>query len=132
MVHAFGETAFLGLLWISLGVPGVFRWLSRKLEMRADRLAKLNEGDAGTYARALMRLYEDNLTAVVTKRKMTHPHLYDRMLAAGVTPDFPRPAPAESMSGHGIVLQCALGVLFLVNAARLSHGTSAGGDWALA
>ena len=42
---------------------------------------------------------------------MAHPNLYDRLLAAGVTPDFPRPAPAQSMASHGRLLACALGML---------------------
>jgi len=25
--------------------------------------------------------------------RQTHPHLYDRLLSAGIQPDFPRPAP---------------------------------------
>jgi hypothetical protein len=32
---------------------------------------------------------------------MVHPHLYDRMLAAGVTPDYPRPQPPGRMAWPG-------------------------------
>jgi Zn-dependent protease with chaperone function len=47
-----------------------------------------------TYARALETIYRLNLIpAVMPSRGQIHPHLYDRMLAAGLTPDFPRPKP---------------------------------------
>jgi hypothetical protein len=100
----------------------VFPRISRKLETRADDMATANEGDAGTYARALTRLYADNLLPAVTaKERATHPHLYDRLLAAGVTPDFPRPAPAVSMAWHGHVFAGLVGMLFAVFAIRLMH-----------
>ncbi len=91
LMHTFGLFAMFGLCGLSVGVPRVYARISRKLESRADEIAKGHERDAGTYARALTRLYEDGfLPAVTAKNKATHPHLYDRILAAGVTPDFPR------------------------------------------
>jgi len=102
--------------------PVIYRKLSRKLESRADQMAKSNEGDAGTYARALTRLYEDGLLpAVSPKNQTTHPHLYDRILAAGVTPDFPRPASAVSMAWYGYLFTTTLGLLFAAFAIRLMH-----------
>jgi Zn-dependent protease with chaperone function len=120
MVHAFGQIAFLGLLANTMMVPRIYRKLSRKLESRADQMAKSNEGDAGTYARALTRLYEDGLLpAVSPKNRTTHPHLYDRILAAGVTPDFLRPAAAASMAWYGYLFTTTLGLLFAAFAIRL-------------
>ena len=102
LTHAFGILPFSGLLFTTLGIPRIYRKISRKLETRADAIAKANEEDAGTYARALTRLYEDNLVpAVMAKNRACHLHLYDRLLAAGVTPDFPRPAAAASIAWHG-------------------------------
>jgi hypothetical protein len=76
-------------------------------------MAKTNEGDAGTYARALSGLYQDSLLpAVMAKGRSTHPHLYDRLLAAGVTPDFPRPKAAKSMAWHGTMFAMLAGILF--------------------
>ncbi len=122
LIYKFGVFAFYGLLLITLGVPRVFRGLSRKLESRADAMAMANEGDAGTYARALARLYEDNLLPAVTaKNRSTHPHLYDRLLAAGVTPDFPRPAASKSMAWHGHVFAGLVGLLFAFFTIRLMH-----------
>lgn len=80
--------AVYSLGWILLGRFG------RRMEERSDRLGHVHEGEiAGTYARALEKLYEANLMPVVGPSKEVHPHLYDRMLASGVTPDYPRPEP---------------------------------------
>jgi Zn-dependent protease with chaperone function len=68
------------------------------LEKRADRAAVQNV-ESPAYASALERLHRRNLMPAVlaAKAQRTHPDLYDRMLAAGVTPDYPRPAaPKES------------------------------------
>lgn len=119
LLHAFGMIAFFGLILITVYVPRIYGSLSRKLESRADAMAKANEGDSGVYARALARIYEDNLTpAVTTKTNKTHPDLYDRLLAAGVTPDFPRPSPAVSSTWHGWVFSWLAGLLFGIFAIR--------------
>lgn len=126
LTHAFGPNfgffAFYGLLFTTIGVPRIYRRINRKLESRADEMAKANEGDAGTYARALAKLYADNLSPAVTaKSRATHPHLYDRLLAAGVTPDFPRPAAASSMAWHGQIFAGLVGLLFAVFAIHQMH-----------
>jgi hypothetical protein len=91
-----------------------------RLETRADAMAKGNEAETGAYAQALLKLYTDNLLPAVSARKRaTHPHLYDRLLAAGVTPDFPRPAPALSMSWNGWVFSLLAGFLFGIFAIQL-------------
>lgn len=80
----------LGWLLLSLG----YTRLSLMLEKRADREA-IAEADPTIYARALERLHRRNLVPAVLppRTARTHPDLYDRMVAAGVTPDYPRPAP---------------------------------------
>lgn len=80
------------LLWLLL-LRGFTR-LSLRLEKRADEAARQG-AESPAYARALERLHRRNLAAAVLapKATRTHPDLYDRMLAAGVTPDYPRPAP---------------------------------------
>lgn len=68
--------------------------VSRRMEGRADEVAHAHEGDVGTYARALERIYEANsMPAVARGKGGVHGHLYDRMTAAGVTPSFTRPEP---------------------------------------
>jgi len=52
----------------------------------------------------LARIYEVNLLPAVTEKPGTHPHLSDRLLTAGVTPDFPRPVAAKSTTWYGYVL----------------------------
>jgi Zn-dependent protease with chaperone function len=120
LIHAFGQSAFFVLCGITVLGHFLFRKLSRKLESRADRMAKANEGDSGTYATALTKLYADNLVPAVTaKNRSTHPHLYDRLLSAGIVPDFPRPAPASAMAWNGLVFAGLTGGLFAVFVLRL-------------
>lgn len=119
IVYTYGHPGFFALLGVTVMVPYVYLRFSRKLEKRADLTAKLTPLDAETYARALLRLHEDNLIPAVLRRgQTTHPHLYDRLQAAGVTPDFPRPAAAHSMSWNGIVFALLLGGLM---AALVDH-----------
>jgi hypothetical protein len=83
-----------GILVAALGVAILIRRLSRRLEQRADRIGGRHAGDAGTYGRALEKSYAANLTpAVLAGRGTTHPHLYDRLVAAGTPPAYERPRP---------------------------------------
>ncbi len=64
----------------------------RRMEIRADVFGRWLHADKSIYAKALAKLYQANETpAVMSRKRMVHPHLYDRLLAAGITPDFPRP-----------------------------------------
>jgi Zn-dependent protease with chaperone function len=121
MIYTFNLPGFYLLMVISVIAPRISRRVSHKLEMRADTMAHANEPDPGTYARALAKVYEDNLLpAVNAKDRATHPHLYDRLLAAGVTPDFPRPPRTSAISWNGALLALALGALAVIVVARLS------------
>ncbi len=72
----------------------LWRRISRRGEAAADEYAHRAERNPSDYARALEKLYQHNLVPVVLAKKGTsHPHLYDRMVAAGLTPAYPRPAP---------------------------------------
>ncbi len=78
------------------------------LEKRADVAAKAHEGEPGAYARALEKLHEINLMPAVMRSWLpTHPHLYDRLLAAGITPDYPRPKPPSRWRAK-VALSCLL------------------------
>jgi Zn-dependent protease with chaperone function len=115
MVHAWGLIGFLVLLANTMTLPAVCRRFSHKMEERADKMAASTQTDPGVYASALLRIYEDNLApAVVAKEQLTHPHLYDRLLAAGVTPDFPRPKAPPSMAWHSAIMGGAIGVLAIM------------------
>jgi arylsulfatase A-like enzyme/Zn-dependent protease with chaperone function len=66
----------------------------RKREVAADQAAVESGGDPAVYAAALETIYRVNrIPAVLGRGNRTHPDLYDRMVAAGVPPAYPRPAP---------------------------------------
>jgi Zn-dependent protease with chaperone function len=68
--------------------------VARRMEHRADGVAHTHDLSEGTYARALEKAYRANgFPAVMPQKRPVHPHLYDRLTAAGVVPDYPRPAP---------------------------------------
>jgi Zn-dependent protease with chaperone function len=120
LLHTFGMIAFWGLFMMALFVPRIYVNISHKLEIRADSLAQANEETPGVYARALARLYEDNLTpAVTSKRRSTHPALYDRLLAAGIKPDFSRPVTPMAMAWHGKMFSWLAWLLFGILAIRI-------------
>jgi len=87
--------AAAGLILAFLGVISIRRfagWLTRRMEKRADRLASTTTTNEGVYASALEKMYRENqIPAVNASRRQPHPDLYDRMLRAGVKPDYPRP-----------------------------------------
>ncbi|OYW29235.1 MAG: hypothetical protein B7Z47_05030 [Chthoniobacter sp. 12-60-6] len=85
-----------GVFWIILGVMLLRRFtqnIAKKMESRADSMSVKDEAEGPIYARALEKLYEANLLPAVMTKRLVHPHLYDRMTAAGLTPAYPRPAP---------------------------------------
>jgi Zn-dependent protease with chaperone function len=123
--------------WPGLAVPlGVLllavvglRPPTRHLEVRADDVARRGDETAGTYARALEKLYRDNAAPVVAERRRApHPDLYDRMLAAGIEPSYPRPAPpsrAWKLAGGAISLACTLPpAIALLTAPMFGHASS--------
>ena len=91
------------------------------MEIRADVFGSRVHEDKSIYARALSKLYQANeVPAVMGRKRMAHPHLYDRLLAAGITPDFPRPDPPARWGGKVANLIVAvnmvgfLGIQYLV------------------
>ena len=88
------------------------RWLSQRMERRADQLALTEQANEGVYACALEKLYQENqMPAVNVNNKQTHPHLYDRMLAAGITPDYPRPTKPKRLTWFGWLYALLFGLL---------------------
>jgi hypothetical protein len=83
-------------------------------EQRADRAESDAIADATAYAKSLTTLHQANLTPAVMPGKQTHPHLYDRLLAGGVQPDFPRPRPPSRAKPMLAVAATTLTVLVLV------------------
>ncbi len=97
----------LSILWLG-------RRLARRMEVRADRVA-VTHSDPVIYTRALEKIYEANqLPVVMPGKRQIHPHFYDRMLAAGLTPAYPRPAPPSQWLYGVLVLLLVLLVMALV------------------
>jgi Zn-dependent protease with chaperone function len=104
-----GVGVIVWLVSLSFILP---RKLARRMEHRADKIATENQGEEGVYARALEKLYVDTLIpAVNTSKTKTHPHLYDRMLAAGIQPEYPRPAKPKKLPWFVFLIYIAFGVL---------------------
>lgn len=105
LAGSFGLAA--GLLPVAGFFAGlvVFQWVGRRMEERADRVGKDHEGcSEGAYAGALEKLHEINLMPVVMPgKRQVHPHLFDRMTAAGRTPDYPRPEPPPSYGWESLL-----------------------------
>jgi Zn-dependent protease with chaperone function len=109
--------------WVGWGV--VVAWLvasvlirrwQRRREVHADAVAHASVEDTTAYARALELGYEANVLPVVGSRP-THPDLYDRLLAAGVTPDYPRPrrpSRARTIVAAIAGVGCAAALLYAV------------------
>jgi Zn-dependent protease with chaperone function len=115
-VHLFGLGGFFLVLGLFLFANWASPKLSHRLEKRADEIAKAQELNEGVYARALLKLYEQNLMPAVNPGgQQTHPSLYDRLLNAGITPDFPRPAVPEKVTPILQIYSAALGIFFALN-----------------
>jgi Zn-dependent protease with chaperone function len=117
-VDRWGVTGVLPPLGGMVVLLLLFRIVATRMERRADALAHA-ACPPDIYARALERIYQLNAVPAVMPGKGVHPHLYDRMLAAGVTPDFPRPAPPPKARGR---VALALALSFFVPAATLLAG----------
>lgn len=110
-------------------VPVVFcmivaKRLGQRMEKRADQVALKTEEDPAVYARALERLYQTNQSPAVMPRRMrpsVHPDLYDRIVAAGITPDFPKPAPPAKLCWTTFVLIGICCLPFVAYAFIIAH-----------
>jgi Zn-dependent protease with chaperone function len=114
-------TTELPLLWLAwFGWHFLSRRFVRRAEAGADAAA---HAEGAAYARALEALYEWNLVPANHRRPLTHPHLYDRLVAAGVPPAWPRPAPPVA-GGKTLVAVVAAAALVAggVSFARFSLG----------
>jgi Zn-dependent protease with chaperone function len=96
MVESLGPQAVLFIFSFGLAgllvANGAFLRLTYRMEVRADAQAFRAEEAPGADGRALAKMYERNLVPVVMgAKRRTHPELYDRLVAAGLNPDYPRP-----------------------------------------
>ena len=112
----FGANAAFGMIALVVCAPFALIRVRRRMEQRADRLAVAATADPVVYARALEKIYEANqMPAVVGGlARGVHPSLYDRMVAAGVTPDYPRPAKPKRFHWTTGVLLILVAMAFVV------------------
>lgn len=112
----FGPGVAYVLLAVSVGLPFALIRARRRMEQRADRLAAQTTADPAIYARALEKIYEANqMPAVVSGLTQgVHPNLYDRMVAAGVTPDYARPAKPRRFHWTSGVLLIVVATAFVL------------------
>ena len=86
----------------------------RRMEERADTFGNKAHKETDVYPRALAKIYENNLVpAVMRSKRMVHPHLYDRQLAAGIIPDYPRPKPPARWGSFAALFTVAANVVCL-------------------
>jgi Zn-dependent protease with chaperone function len=96
VLQRWGLAGLLALVGAIYALALVFRRLATRMEQRADRAALCGADASPLYARALERLHESNLAPAVASGRPVHPHLYDRLIAAGVPPAWPRPDPPSA------------------------------------
>jgi hypothetical protein len=105
----------------------LIRPFTHRAQLKADALAANSAIDPQASLRALEREYELNLRPVVAvSDRARDAHLYDRMVAAGLVPAYPRPLPPSRMrTVTGVVAACAtyvvLSVAFFVAIAILNR-----------
>jgi Zn-dependent protease with chaperone function len=117
---------FAGTLFVSLCGSVFYFRLHHRMEIRADTMALQLENQPGTYARMLEKLYETNGVPVVLRSSGgSHPELYDRMVTAGVPPDYPRPAvPPKGPYYLGIAILAIFAVAGGIGLDRLAEAIS--------
>lgn len=92
-LYAWSLLGLLPLVVAFIVIGRLVRIMERRMEVRADHAALGSTEHSPVYAKALEALYRaGKIPAVMQGKHQTHPHLYDRMITAGVTPDYARPA----------------------------------------
>ena len=110
--HRWEFLGVIGILMLMIVWAQLAKKLIYQMEIRADATASNQQAEQGVYARTLETLYrESQLPAVTPGKHSTHPHLYDRMLAAGITPEYPRPRAPQKFTVLGwlVLIGCFIG-----------------------
>lgn len=112
IVNQWGAPGMATAIVLALALQRSSIPFTREREADADAHATRHVHDETIHARALENLYRCNLTPVVMgNRRTTHPDLYDRMEAAGLRPNYKRPAPARLEVSKQVQFAIALLVL---------------------
>ncbi len=94
LVRGSPALTFIPLAFAWVGIIGA-KMLGKYAEKSADSHA-IHTADHTVYARALEHIYSLNgVPAVLRGKGGIHGHLYDRLVATGTTPSFPRPLPPK-------------------------------------
>ncbi len=129
VIEHHGVKAFNLLLLGCVVALVVARRMRRTMEARADRAGKDQERSPGDYATALEALYRGNLMPVVMPgRHGGHGSLYDRMVAAGAPPGYPRPEPPRRWPTAVAVLGATVTALGVGGALRFGLAEGSGGS----
>lgn len=97
--------------------------LAHKMEKVADSDAREHH-DGQVYARALEKIYQENrVPAVLPGKRKVHPDLYDRLLAAGVTPGYERPSLPPKSIAVPVTLVVTVILALVPTGARLYLGS---------
>lgn len=89
---------FAGYLLVSRLASRVHKRLEISADQHAHRAESEKEEEEGAYASALEKIHKASLIPAVLAPRSPYPSLYDRMISAGVTPDFPRPQPPRRLA----------------------------------
>lgn len=112
--HRWEAVGFLAMLLLMVFWARLSRRLVYRMETRADAMASHQQISEGVYAKALEKIYQNNqMPAVMPGNQTTHPNLYDRMLAAGTTPEFSRPLEPKKYTPLGWVAMFAGPILLM-------------------
>jgi Zn-dependent protease with chaperone function len=114
VAHGGDGLAILGVAYFAIRQSAVY--LARRMENRADQVAVAADGaESGTYARTLEHIHEINLIPATKQRpgSGTHPSLYDRLVAVGATPAYPRPLAPRDWSWTSIGCGILVGLMAL-------------------
>lgn len=108
ILHAFGFPFLMGTLFVVYAIVILLGFVTRKeatkLEQAADSVAH-RESDEGVYATSLEKLSRLNFVPpIIGRKRMRHPEVYDRMVAAGVTPTYARPDPPSQGRASAMIL----------------------------
>jgi Peptidase family M48 len=94
VIGSYGNSSLVACIVLTCAGYALLHQLSQKMEVQADRFSCTHGGTPQGLAQALTKLHEANLMPIVTGTKnQTHPDLYDRLVAVGSEPAYPRPQP---------------------------------------
>jgi Zn-dependent protease with chaperone function len=109
-----GSSGAIAAVFLFFGIAIAYIRFTHAMEQRADRSEHAAIADDQAYMRSMIKLHESNFAPAVMPGKQTHPHLYDRLLSAGIQPDFPRPeAPSRTYATLAALAAAFLSVILL-------------------